>query len=149
MALKGLVGKLSEKLASTLTSKPDRGPWQPSQGGYPRLMALEQDELDGLQGIGGLYVLWHRGVRPQWLAVNHTEDLCAALKAAQIDPDILLYDQNDGVFVTWAECLREQRLGAVQYLHSALEPALAEPVSEPEASNSTETLPIEFPIPTD
>ncbi len=63
MALKGLVGKLSEKIAGSLAGKPGRGPWQPAQGGYPRLMLMDADVLKDLQETGGVFALWHNGVR--------------------------------------------------------------------------------------
>ena len=64
MALKGLVGKISGKLSETFAGQ-GRGPWQPEAGPYPRLMLMEEDALQSLAEVGGLYALWHRGVRPQ------------------------------------------------------------------------------------
>lgn len=149
MALKGLVEKLSGKIAGSLASKPSRGPWQPAQGAYPRLMLLDPEALASLQGVGGLFVLWHRGVRPQWIVVSQSDDLATVLESLQSDADILLYDQNDGVFVSWAECPTENRLGAVAYLTAVLEPAIVRSTFDQGVLDATEVTPVEFPIPQD
>jgi hypothetical protein len=38
-----------------------------------------------LKNKGGVFALWHRGVRPQWIYIVHTPYLWAALLVAQED----------------------------------------------------------------
>jgi len=149
MALKGLVSKLSGKLADTFSAKSDRGPWQPSQGDFPRLMVFGPEELDALKGAGGLVALWHRGIRPQWIYVGHTEDLAATIGEAQSDPDVGLYDLNDGVYVTWANCPQEDRAGAVLYLKKTLSPAIDRSSFDASGQVPADTEPLDFPLPID
>lgn len=149
MALKGLVGKLSEKIAGSLAVKPERGPWQPAQGGYPRLTLMDADLLAGLQETGGVFALWHSGVRPQWIGVAAADSLGQAFEGLQTDPDILLYDRNDGVFVAWSECASENRSKVVAYLQSVLEPAIERLPSDQAFPLAPEEEVLEFPVPVD
>jgi hypothetical protein len=149
MALKGLVGKLSEKIAGSLAGKPGRGPWQPAQGGYPRLMLMDADVLKDLQETGGVFALWHNGVRPQWIGVAGADSLGQAFEVLQADSDILLYDRNDGVFVAWAECGTENRSRVVAYLRSVLEPAIEQIPGDQALPQTPDEEPLEFPVPAD
>ena len=149
MALKGIVSKLSGKLAETFSTKPTRGPWLPAQGDFPRLMLLEQQVLDEIKDTGGLFALWHRGVRPQWIYVGHTDDLTATIAEAQTDSDIALYDLNDGVYVTWALCPPEARAGAVLSLRQVLGPAIDRSLLDVAGHIPPETKPSDFPLPVD
>ena len=141
MALKDLIGKL--------TGKPSRGPWQPAAGPFPRLMLLDAAAIDSLKDAGGLFALWHRGVRPQWIYVGYADDLADTLTAAQSDPDIELYNLNEGVFVSWAECPAEERASAVVHLKTLLEPAIASSPLDELGPVDPETKPTAFPAPVD
>lgn len=125
MALKGLVGKLSAKITDSLSGG-GRGPWQPAAGPFPRLISIDEAVHKSLKGKSGLLVLWHRGVRPQWIFAGCAADLSAILAAAQDDDDVGLYDLNDGVYAAWALLPVAQCPGAVAYLRGVLEPALTE-----------------------
>jgi hypothetical protein len=146
MALKSLVSKLSEKLADTLAGKPERGLWQPASGAFPRLMLLDAEVL---KDRGGLFALWHRGVRPQWIYIGCATDLASAIKASQCDPDVALYDLNDGVYVAWAQCKPEERIGAVVHLRQLLSPAITRSPLEQFGTIPEEAEPIEFQPPVD
>ena len=141
MALKGLIGKL--------TGKSERGSWQPESGPYPRLMLLDDDSLGALKNTSGLYALWHRGVRPQWVYVGHAVDLASALTAAQSDPDLMLYDLNGGVYVCWADCSTEERPSAVVHLRKVLEPAVPSSPLDELGPVDSETEPMVFSAPVD
>jgi len=142
MKIKGLIKKLK--------GKPSRGSWQPANGPYPRLKELDDyPALKMLKYTGGLYALWHRGVRPQWIYIGYALDLCLALSMAMEDPDIKLYERNDGVFFGWAECPQGIRAAAVKHLRLLCEPAiLLSPLDELGAVDP-KVSPIEFPPPID
>lgn len=148
MALKGLVGKISGKLSETFAGQ-GRGPWQPEAGPYPRLMLMDEDALQSLAEVGGLYALWHRGVRPQWIYAGHAEDLSEALSVARDHADIHLYDLNEGVYVTWAEWPADQRAGAVVYLRSVMEPAGGFDALDALGPIADDTPPLSIPLPID
>ena len=141
MKIKGLIEKLK--------GMPSRYTWQPSTGPYPRLRELDYPALKMLKYIGGVYALWHRGVRPQWIYIGYAPDLCTALSMAMEDPDINLYERNDGVFVGWSKCPQGIRAAAVKHLRLLCEPAiLLSPLDELGAVDP-DVSPIEFPLPID
>jgi len=74
---------------------------------------------------GGVFALWHLGVRPQWVYVGAADDLASAFDAARNDPDMLAYDRNGGLYVAWADLPPEQRPGVVVHLRAALVPAVS------------------------
>jgi hypothetical protein len=112
-------------------------------------LLIEEEGIAALKDVGGLFAFWHRGIRPQWIYVGHTEDLSTTLATAQNDPDLALYDRNDGVYVAWAECVPEDRTGEVLYLKNMLSPAIDQlPLGALEEADP-ETKPIEFPLPVD
>lgn len=124
MALKGLVNKLSDKLTETLSPKPTRGPWQPESGPYPLLMAMPDELVESLRGKCGVFALWHRGVRPQWIFVGFAADLAAALVIARDDQDVQKYHLNEGVYVAWTLLPVEECPGVVLHLRGRMQPAL-------------------------
>ncbi|MBF0167081.1 MAG: hypothetical protein HQL45_05570 [Alphaproteobacteria bacterium] len=89
------------------------------KGHFYRLAHLEPDEV-GLPGLGGVYVVWHKGVRPEWLYVAATEDLGKALMQALEDTDISSYEPRGGLWCTWAPIRPEFRNGVVLYLRKLL-----------------------------
>lgn len=176
MALKGFVTKLSDKLATTLSlqsAKTDRGPWQPGTGPYPLLLEVTDEDLKPLVEKSGVFVLWHRGVRPQWVFAGVAHDVAAALAAARVDSDIEKYALNDGVYVSWALLPLEECPGVVLYLRNQMQPAVvsgplvemmsppetpAELQPEPQLETQSEpqpelipqkVTPTEFPLPAD
>ena len=149
MALKGLVTKLSRKLAESLASKPARESWLPGDGPFPRLMLMENETIQAIPEGGGLLAFWHGGVRPQWVFVGHTEDLRTTVHQAQSHPDLILYDGNEGLWVSWAICESSDRPGAVVYLNNQLEPALGPQAIVGAGAISGDIEPKPFPLPID
>lgn len=93
------------------------------RGLFYRLVHLDP-EAEGLSGIGGVLVVWHDGVRPEWVYVSAATDLAAAIHALADNADVMSYEVNGGLFVTWALLRSEHRDGAVAYLADRLRPAV-------------------------
>lgn len=149
MALKSLVNKLSDKITSTLTTKSDRGPWQPESGPYPLLLEMADDDLKPLVGKSGVFMLWHRGVRPQWIFTGFGPDLAAAFTLLRSDSDIRAYHLNEGVYAAWAFTSLEDCPGIVSHLRIQAQPAI---VSGPLAESffpQTQVALVQFPLPVD
>lgn len=149
MALKGLVTKLSIKLAESLTLKSARETWLPSGGSFPRLLHMDHDAIQAMPEGGGLLAFWHGGVRPQWVFVGHTTDLRNTVLQAQPHPDLILYDRNAGLWVSWAACDAEDRPAAVIYLNNELEPALGPQAIAGAGAILEDMEPKPFPLPAD
>lgn len=149
MALKSLVNKLSDKITSTLTTKSDRGPWQPESGPYPLLLEMTDDDLKPLAGKSGVFILWHRGVRPQWIFTGFGADLAAAFTLLRADSDIQAYDLNEGVYAAWALVPIEGCLGIVRHLCIQGQPAIVSGPLAESLSPKAQVAPVQFPMPVD
>lgn len=97
------------------------------RGLFFRLIHLDPEQ-EGLSGVGGIFVVWHAGLRPQWVYVAAAEDLAAAIHKLADDADVMSYEVNGGLFVSWALVRPEYRSGAVAYLNGLLRPAIASDV---------------------
>jgi hypothetical protein len=122
--MKDKVPGVFKRLAGALSPARDQGPamvWNPAGGNYPRLLHFESRDLSGR---AGLYLLWHLGVRPQWLRVGYSADLGAAVRVLAATPEIVDFASNDGPFLSWSLCTAESAPGLVNFLMGRLKPVL-------------------------
>lgn len=106
--------------------KPALIPWERDEyGHYPRLLTLHPDE-HGLEGEGGVYILWHWGTHPEWIHAAATDDLGNALEFARNSESVLTFEPHGGVFATWAFFKPEYRAGVANYLRTEMTPKLEE-----------------------
>lgn len=113
-------------------------------GSFHPLLKLDPDEA-GLRGIGGVFVVWHGGIRPQWVYVGESPSLGRAIDAVADDPEITQYQTNGGLFVSWALVREEWRRGVVLYLTRALKPLIDNPRAPKEESDLTKPIPVLVP----
>jgi len=71
------------------------------KGRFYQLLNMVPDELN-LRDVGGVYVIWHGGVRPQWVFVGKTPSMTHALNKAIVNPDITQYDVNGKLYFSWS-----------------------------------------------
>lgn len=96
------------------------------RGKYRRFMTMKLPNA-AIEGIGGVFVIWHSGVKPGWVYVGCTTNLSADLTALHESRDILDYESRGGVFVTWY-AIDSARAGRIfKFLHDALKPAVPNP----------------------
>lgn len=96
--------------------------WATSASGrFHRLVRLDP-EAEGLARLGGVYVVWHAGVRPAWVFVGHTEDLAGTFHHVAGNDDIMGFDVNGGLYVSWCLIREEYRDGVVRHLQDTLKP---------------------------
>lgn len=108
-------------------SKPvDPGWIHNPEGGFFPLLTLDPEEV-GLTGKGGVYLIWHGGMRPEWVFAGHATDLAAALHAAGNNKDISQYERNGGLFVAWSPVMPKYRAGVVRYLEMNFKPLVPNP----------------------
>jgi hypothetical protein len=93
------------------------------KGQFFRLIHLDPEE-EGLSGVGGIFVVWHAGLWPQWVHVSAAEDLAAAIHRLADDAGVMSYEVNGGLFVSWALIPPAHREGTVAYLTGRLRPAI-------------------------
>jgi hypothetical protein len=115
MALFGF-GKSDAPPVAPVFSKPvDPGWVYPPKGGFFSFLDMDPEEHN-LGGVGGIFLIWHAGVRPEWVYAGGTNDLASALHTAGMNSDINVYEENGGLFVAWAPVKEAYRKGVVKYL---------------------------------
>ena len=120
----GLFDRPASTPAFTVPQDPQ---WARSpKGGSFNFMRLDPEEYD-LAKASGVFVIWHGGVKPEWLYVGRSDDLASALHALGDNEDILSYENRGGVFVTWAFVKNDFQDGVVFYLTDLLKPLVENP----------------------
>ena len=115
-----------------------------ASGRFHRLLSIALD-LKPLNGQGGVYVIWHQGMKPGWVHAAATGDLGRALAEARDDPEVLAYEARGGLYVTWSPVLAEYRAGVTAYLRSAMNPVLEHTLAGDATSDGAEPIPVKMP----
>lgn len=103
------------------TAVPAEIPWECDPRGYfHRLLGLRSREA-GLTKVGGVYVMWHRGLHPKWIYVGASGDLGASIDFARDEQVVLDFEALGNVYVTWAQIKPEFRDGVALYLRTSLD----------------------------
>jgi hypothetical protein len=93
------------------------------KGHFFRLSRLEPDQV-AQPGQGGVYVIWHKGVKPEWVYVGAADDLAQALMRSIDEEDIFSYEPRGGLWCSWSLIRPEFRDGVVLYLRGLLKPVI-------------------------
>lgn len=109
-----------------VTKTVDPGWVHTPDGGFFSFLDIDPEEL-GLSGVGGVYMIWHAGIHPEWVFAGHSEDLAAALHNAGDNVDITNYEKNGGLIVAWAPVLGPYRPGVVKYIEQAFHTLITNP----------------------
>lgn len=85
----------------------------------------------------GVYIIWHEGNPGRVVRVGQG-DVSDRLGAHRIDDEILEYEKNGSLLVTWAAVSEAQRDGVEHYLADQLSPLVGDafPEAEPIVVNS-------------
>ncbi|MBT4933551.1 MAG: hypothetical protein HOL66_06705 [Rhodospirillaceae bacterium] len=95
-------------------------------GKFHRLLITDPEKL-GLNGASGIFVLWHGGLKPQWIFVDKSRDLGHDLDAYLDDEDVMNYESRGGVFASWAMVRPEYQDGVLKYLLESMAPLIDNP----------------------
>ena len=96
------------------------------RGKFPRLADLDPEE-SGLTGAEGIYVVWHTGVRPEWVYIGKTKDMAAAMHGLARNEDVMYYDKYGGLYVTWTLIGESYQDGILAFLNTKLKPVVDSP----------------------
>ena len=110
-------------------------------GGFFSFLELDPEE-QGLDGVGGVYLIWHAGVKPEWVFAGHGTNLAAEMHAAGNNNDITWYEKNGGLFVTWAPVKEMYRPGVVKFIEESFKTLVANPNAY---SEKTRPVPVKPP----
>lgn len=114
-------GSKAEQLARGPCLNPNW--WCTADGRYPRLLHLDP-EGEGLTGVSGVFVVWHAGIRPAWVYVGRSGNLAMTFNNLVEQEDIMSYEVNGGLYVSWTLIRPEYQDGVVAYLLAALKPVV-------------------------
>lgn len=98
-------------------------------GRYHRFIYLDPEE-SGLTGVSGVFVIWHGGVRPEWVYVAKAKDLAAAMHEAAADEEIMHHELFGGLFITWSLVVPKYQDGVVRFLTEGLRPVVENPAAK-------------------
>lgn len=131
-----------EDKAPVFTKPVDPGWVRNPTGGFFSFLDLDPEELN-LSGVAGVYLIWHSGVRPEWVYVGHTKDMAASFHSAGKNSEITFYEQNGGLQVAWAPVMEEYREGVVKYISENFNPLVP---NTDGYSDNTRPVPVIAPI---
>lgn len=123
MALFGSFGK------KTATGPAQDPKWSRNASGHFRRFINLDPEVEGLTNKSGVFVIWHGGLRPRWVYAGASANMARALHDLSDDDDIMGYEVNGGLFVTWANIRDEFQGGVVKYLNDAMDPLVENPAA--------------------
>lgn len=95
-------------------------------GKFHRLILVDSDKL-GLNGVSGIIVAWHGGIKPDWVYVDKSKDIGRDLDALMDNDDITAYEGRGGIFVAWALVRPEYQDGVLKYLLASMNPIIDNP----------------------
>jgi hypothetical protein len=116
--------------------------WQPESKPYPRVLDMN---TEAVKGRGGLYAVWHLGVRPQWLRVGATADLGGSFAMLKTAPWIVLHENNAGVFAAFAFAPPAAAAGMARFLADTLRPVFQ--MENSVGDLSLDVAPVAAPLP--
>lgn len=115
-----LLGKSRNKV--DFTGPPRDIAWvRSAKGGFFNFLNLEPEEM-GLGGISAVFVIWHKGLRPQWVYIGRTDDLATTFEELRDDDGIRDYQMHGGLFTTWSMLKPEYQPGVERYLNQVMSP---------------------------
>ena len=120
--------------------------WQPVDQAYPSLFDLKAHAA-ALAGKGGVYALWHLGVRPQWLHIGAGPSLGACMTGAATALAVSPWRGNGGLYAAWVFMDSTRWPGIVQGLRFRLAPALQDVAFPEDAVWDPATAPVVFLLP--
>ncbi len=116
--------------------------WARNKRGKFHKLSLFEARDEGLEGVSGVFVIWHSGVQPRWVYIDRTRDLAGAIEGVLDSDEIMDYEKRGGLFVTWSNIRDEYQPGVVRYLTEKMDPE----VENPEAARiKADPVPVTFP----
>lgn len=98
--------------------------WRKSpRGEYYRLFMIDDIGELQLDGVGGVYLLWHGGIKPGWLIAGASDSLGDSFRDLAQDRQIRDYDSRGGVYMSWSPIKDEFRDGVVHFISKHTNPA--------------------------
>ena len=72
----------------------------------------------------GVFVLWHSGAKPEWVMVGASANLANDIGKLHNDEELLEYNIQGGLFISWAPVLADYHPGVIKYLRESMKPLI-------------------------
>ena len=95
-------------------------------GKFHRMLLVDPQKL-GLNGVSGIVVVWHGGIKPEWVYVDKSSDIAQSIDHFLDNDDIMAYDKRGGNYVAWALIRPEYQDGVLKYLLESMQPLVDHP----------------------
>ncbi len=115
-----------------------------STGAFNRLLSFDPESAN-IRDVGGVYIVWHGGVKPAWVYVGETPNLARSINELLDNDDVTQFEINGRLYVSWSPVLEEYRRGVVLYLTQSLKPEVENPRAPTEETNETYLIPVLLP----
>lgn len=124
-----IFGAFASKTPQPPAGPPEDPRWSRSASGLFRRFTKLDPEAEGLSEKGGVFVIWHGGLRPQWVYAGSSADLAKALHDIADVDEVMGFEANGGLFVSWAFIKEEFQGGVVKYLNESMVPLVENPAA--------------------
>lgn len=98
--------------------------WAKSKIGRFHFFCDLDPEEEGLEKVSGVYIIWHGGVRPEWVHIGKSDDLAATFHELGKNEEIMEYEVNGRLYVSWSLILPKYQDAVLRYLTDALKPVV-------------------------
>jgi hypothetical protein len=115
-----------------------------AKGSFNRLLHFDPDEAN-IRGVGGVYIIWHGGVKTAWVYADASPDLARSINEAADNEEITEYEVNGRLFVSWSPVLEDYRRGVVLFLTQSLKTQVVNPLAPTEETDDTYLIPVLLP----
>ncbi len=111
------------------------------EGRFHRFLSFDPEEYN-LSDVSAVYIIWHAGVRPEWVYVGNSHDLADDLNRLTENDEITDYEVNGGLFVSWSLVKDEFQDGVVRFIALNAKPVVENPGIP---GKDTEAIPVFLP----
>tara|TARA_B100000315_G_C14588277_1_gene594331 strand:+ start:1352 stop:1801 length:450 start_codon:yes stop_codon:yes gene_type:complete len=119
--------------------------WAKSTSGtFNRLLSFDPESAN-IRDVGGVYIVWHGGVKPAWVYVGETPNLARSINELLDNDDVTQFEINGKLYISWSPVLEDYRRGVVLYLTQTLKPEVENPRAPKEESDTTYLIPVLLP----
>ena len=137
MALFGDKNTNPPKIVNPINPKWAKAP----SGGFNKLLSFDPESAN-IRDVGGVYIVWHGGVKPAWVYAGETPNLARSINELLDNDDVTQFEINGRLYVSWPPMLEEYRRGVALYLTKTLKPGVVNPRAPTEETKETYLIPV-------
>lgn len=122
-----LFGSKKNQINNLKLPPPGDPKWAIGRGNlFPRFLELDPTSAR-LEGVSGVFAIWHTGKRPGWVYIGYSDNLADALYEQKENKEVTFWEARGDLFVSWCMIKKELQHGATTYLNLLLKPHIPNP----------------------